>query len=32
MPVVARRLWVEATGGSEALHHSTVRERERDRE
>ena len=29
---VARRLWVEASGGGEALHHSTKRERERERE
>ena len=30
MPVVARRLWVEAGGGGEALHHSIVRERDRE--
>ena len=29
---MARRLWVEASGGDEALHHSTERERERERE
>ena len=30
MPVVARRLWVEAGGGGEALHHNIVRERDRE--
>ena len=32
MPVMARRLWVEAGGGGEALHHSIVREREIENE
>ena len=27
-PAVARRLWVEASGSGEALHHGTMRERE----
>ena len=27
---VARRLWVEAAGGGEALHHGTVRQRDRE--
>ena len=27
---VARRLWVEAGGGDEALHHGTVRQRDRE--
>ena len=30
MSVVARRLWVEAGGSGEALHHGTVRERDRE--
>ena len=29
-PAVARRLWVEAGGGGEALHHGTVRQRDRE--
>ena len=29
-PVVARRLWVESGDGDEALHHSTVRQRDRN--
>ena len=29
-PVVARRLWVEAGSGVEALHHDTVRQRDRE--
>ena len=27
---VARRLWVEADGGGEALHHGIVRERDKE--
>ena len=29
-PAMARRLWVEAGSGGEALHHSTVRQRDRE--
>ena len=29
-PAVARRLWVEAGSGGEALHHGTVRQRDRE--
>ena len=30
-PAVARRLWVEADDGSEALHHGTVRQGENEK-
>ena len=29
-PAVARRLWVESGNGDEALHHGTVRQRDRN--
>ena len=29
-PMVAKRLWVEADGGSEALHQDIVRQRDRE--
>ena len=29
-PAVARRLWVETGGSGEALHHGTVRQRDRE--